>query len=66
MARLSLNGLMDQKQREPAIRARIGIQLYLSPHLAIPFSILYYSLLVPMFWTLSTDIISLFQAIKNP
>lgn len=66
MAHLSLNGLMDQKQREPAIRARLGIQPYLSPHPAIQFVLIYYPLLVLMFWTLSIDIIFPFFQLIPP
>lgn len=65
MIRLSLNGLMDQKQREPAIRVRLGIQPSIpatSRNFAIQFSSLL-STSFPMFWTLSIDIIPLFQTI---
>lgn len=64
MIRLPLNGLMDQKQREPATRARLGIQPSI-PVTSSRNSIFFYQLLVHMLWTLSIDIIFLFETI-NP
>lgn len=63
MIRLPPNSLMDQKQREPAARARLGIQ----PSIPLTSSrnsiFFYYQLLVHMFWTLSIDIIFFFETI---